>query len=76
MRVELTHKGWFGICPVYFGRLDTEAPLVVERHKLFLPLMMVSEFVFGLALMFSEDPEWCLMITGELPPGRVLDVPA
>ena len=75
MKIPLTHKGWFGICPVYFGRLDSEAPLVVERHKLLLPLMMLSEFVYGLVLMFSEDPQWPLIITGELPPGRVLDVP-
>lgn len=76
MKVALTHKGWFGICPVYFGRLDSAAPLVVERCRLFMPLMVISEFVFGLVLMFSEDPEWCLLVTGELPPGRVLEVPA
>lgn len=76
MKIPLTHKGWFGICPVYFGRLDSEAPLVVERHWVFMPLMMLSEFVYGLVLMFAEEPQWPLRITGELPPGRVLDVPA
>ena len=74
MKIQLTHKGWFGVCPVYFGLLDSPAPVVVERHRLLLPLMMISEFVFGLVMLMFDDPKWPLMVTGELPPGLALDV--
>lgn len=68
----LTHKGWFGICPVYFGNPYGSAPLVVERHWCFLPLMMISEWIYGLSFfiisVFIPDyqPAWPLKITGEL----------
>ena len=29
--VTLTHKGWLGLCPVYFGDIDSEAPVVEPR---------------------------------------------
>lgn len=74
----LTHKGWFGICPVYFADLGSGAPLVMERHWLLQPLMMASELffatVFMLAILLDKDfsPEWPLVVTGELDPPRDL----
>lgn len=71
---NLTHKGWFGICPVYFGGLDTEGPIVVERHWSFLPLMMLSEWMYSLCFAAMEfidpsfEPSWPLRITGEIRP--------
>lgn len=72
MTNKLTHKGWFGICPVYFADLETDAPLVVERHWIFVPLMLLSEAIFYLAFtawgMIDPDfePQWPLKITGKL----------
>jgi hypothetical protein len=72
MPEDLTHKGWFGICPVYFGGLHTGAPLIVERHVLLLPLMVLSEVMFSIAFKCKGlidpdyEPEWPLRVTGEL----------
>lgn len=80
MKIALTHKGWFGVCPVYIGDLDGGAPLVVERHSLLLPLFVFSELMFGLVMraMYicgAEPPGWPLRLTGELDGSRVIDVP-
>ncbi|WP_157659196.1 hypothetical protein [Thauera butanivorans] len=75
--MKVDHKGWFGICPVYFGGLDTEAPLIVERHWVFVPLMRLSEFFYGLAFTVcgfinpAFEPEWPLKVTGEIEPREV-----
>ena len=71
-QLTFTHKGWFGLCPVYVGALESDAPLVHERHWLLLPLMVLSECIFS--LLFSAisvlDPEylpaWPLRVTGRL----------
>lgn len=69
----LTHRGWFGVCPVYLGYIDSDAPLVVERHWVFVPAMMLSEAAFGalfwLANLVSAgrwEPAWPLRISGVL----------
>ncbi|HEX7687364.1 MAG TPA: hypothetical protein VF453_06645 [Burkholderiaceae bacterium] len=69
--VLLTHKGWFGVCPVYLGDLDTEAPLIDPRSPLLIPLFLLSEAMFGLcftvlAAAGRENPGWALKITGKL----------
>ena len=66
-----THKGWFGLCPVHIGGLDTEAPLLKSRHWLLEPLFVISEFIFvlvflALELMRVENPGWPIKVTGEL----------
>lgn len=67
---QFTHKGWFGLCPVYFAGLDTEAPVVDPRHWLATPLMLASELVFSLvfaaANLVNPDFEaaWPLKVTG------------
>lgn len=74
--IEFTHKGWFGICPVYFADLDSDAPFIDPRHWLFAPLMWVSEV--GYACVFHVmgwidpefEPAWPLRVTGELPDGN------
>jgi len=71
--VIYTHKGWFGLCPVYFANLQSEAPTIDPRHWALGWLMDFSEGFFGvfhmLRSMFDPmyEPEWMLMITGELP---------
>lgn len=73
MRVEFTHKGFFGLCPVHFAGLDTDAPVIHPRNVLLSPLFWLSELVFVVAFLFigafrpEWEPEWPLQITGELP---------
>jgi len=66
----VTHKGWFGICPAYFGDIDGDAPLVVERHFLLTPLFWFSEMMMEFILLFDSNPMWALLITGELDEPR------
>jgi hypothetical protein len=79
MMTALTHKGWFGICPVFFGDLCSPAPMVVERHPIYLPLFMISEVLYSLCFMVCEAmnpawiPEWPLKVTGDLPAGMAVD---
>lgn len=77
--VKYTHKGWFGVCPVYFANLDGEAPNIHQRHDLFLPLFMLSEWVFGIVsfMVYSLNPElqlgWPMLITAEMKAPKVID---
>jgi len=69
---KMTHKGFFGICPVYFADLDADCPFVDPRHWIFEPLFWLSESVYGLLITVGSminpdyDPEWPLFVTGEL----------
>lgn len=70
----MTHKGWFGICPVHFGNLGTEAPAVEPRHWVFSPLLTISEgmnFLHHEIMFFFDDdhdPVSMLQVTGEIKP--------
>lgn len=70
----LTHKGWFGICPVYFGGLEIGCPLIVDRHWVFAPLYEISLAIFRAIgwVMSLTDPEFemefPLQVTGEIEP--------
>lgn len=81
MKIPLTHKGWFGVCPVYLGNVDSESPFVHERHWAALPLFMFSELMFAVCALCMAlmnpffEPKLPIRITGELPPGRTFDVP-
>ena len=72
MTYTLTHRGWFGLCPVYFGDLNSEAPMVVPRHALFEPLMSLSEILYDVAAYCCQvinpqfEPQWPLRVTGQL----------
>ena len=71
--VELKYKGWFGLCPVYYDDPYKQmAPLVIERHAAYLPLMVLSEWIFGLLFFLVTavyplyEPVWPLKVTGRL----------
>ena len=70
--VSYTHKGWFLLCPIYIGDIDSEAPCLEERLAIFYPLLVLSELLFGLAveLMLLLDPlyepRFPIVITGRL----------
>lgn len=68
-----THRGWFGICPVYLGRLDQPEPVVHERRPWMLPLMLFSECMYGIVFWViglvrpDYEPAWPIQVTGRLP---------
>ncbi len=68
---HLTHKGWFGLCPVYLGDFESDEPLVCERHWFFAPLMILSELIFDLCFFAqdmagAEPTGWPIRVTGRL----------
>lgn len=75
--IRLTHKGWFGICPVYIGGLESGVPALFERSTLFVPLFDVSEFLFGICVAVLQwfkpeyEPAFPIYITGELNDEKV-----
>lgn len=79
VKTTLTHKGWFGICPVYFADLDSEGPFVEPRHLLLLPLFYFSEFMFRIAFWCSEkmnpdfEAQFPLKVTGRVYPPIVIE---
>lgn len=76
--VTYTHKGWFGMCPVYLGNLGGPAPDVLERHPSLIVIMLISEALFGLLNLLScainpkYQPGWPLLVTSELKPHKVM----
>jgi hypothetical protein len=75
----LTHKGWFGLCPVYYAELKSEAPVVVERHWTLEPLFWLSTafydcigFVFD-ALGSDYAMPYPLRVTGRIEP-RIISI--
>jgi len=70
----LTHKGWFGLCPVYIGDIHGDAPLLVERHWSLLPLMVISEWLFAAIMFVQKSPVWLKRFDPphphHLPPSR------
>lgn len=69
--VTITHKGWFGLCPVYMGDLGSDAPFVAARSPWLEPLFDLSKGIFRIAHLWFA-PTWPLFVTGELThPRRV-----
>lgn len=72
--ITFTHKGWFGLCPVYLANIQSSGPDVHERHRAFAPLMWLSVHLFDLCFELQQmcdpaaEPAWPLKITGELRP--------
>jgi hypothetical protein len=70
--ITFTHKGWFGLCPVYIGDINTEGPCLDPRHWSLSWLMPVSEAIFGMAFWIMTtinpdyEPMWPIRITGKL----------
>jgi hypothetical protein len=77
-KVTFTHKGWFGLCPVYFAGLDSECPAVHPRHALCGPLMVLSEAIFGVVFWCCRvmrpgfEAGWPLKVTGKLVPPKAI----
>lgn len=69
---HFTHKGWFGVCPVYLGELDTPIPLVEPRHPSLDFLLTFSEIVYRsifwvcISINHEYEASWPIRITGEL----------
>lgn len=81
MRVEFSHKGWFGVCPVLLADIDGDAPVVHPRHVLLAPLFWLSEAIFAAVFLLAAavrpqwEPAWPLHVTGELPRPLVREFP-
>ena len=63
--IVMTHKGWFVICPVYLGDIDSEAPFVEPRHKMLTPLWIISEVLCAVGMWLSGNYVFPFRITGE-----------
>lgn len=66
----MTHKGWFGLCPVH---TDMAAePMVVPRHWAFCWLFDLSLVLFEAAIRIALlmnpafEPAFGLIVTGKL----------
>ena len=76
--VVVTHKGWFLLCPVYFGELDSMEPIVEPWWECVRWLESVSLALFdavvsvrmGLDPFFQ--PSFPLLVTGKLPAPKVI----
>jgi hypothetical protein len=70
--VTFTHKGWFGLCPVYFSGIESEGPVIDPRREWMNPLMGFSEILFAAYIFVrtmidvTYEPGWPLLVTGEL----------
>lgn len=70
--VRCTHKGWFGICPVYMADPHSQSPFVAPRSVWLDPVFSVSAvlmivwFVLRGSFSSSFEPGWPLVVTGEL----------
>ena len=77
-----THKGWFGIAPVYISEPESDAPGIEARWPALEWLVDLSEVVFGLVFSAMEivapdhEPMYPIRITGRLkePVTRVAEV--
>ena len=70
MKVAFTHKGWFGLCPVYMADLHTISPRLEPRLPLTSWLIHLSAEIFN--LMNADG--FPLRIAGELNPSKVIEV--
>ncbi|RIX47444.1 MAG: hypothetical protein D3M94_07165 [Rhodocyclales bacterium GT-UBC] len=70
--VIYTHKGWFLLCPIYLGDIDSDAPEVIPRDWMLGILFAISEFLFacyvGAVELIKPDfePMFPMVITGQL----------
>lgn len=76
--VSVTHKGWFLLCPVYFGQLDSPAPVVEPRWACVRWLEDVSLALFDAVVSVRMcldpyfEPSFPLFVTGKLAKPRVI----
>ena len=75
-RITYTHKGWFGICPIYLAGLEYGEPIVEARHWSLEWLFDLSAALYaGIMTLRSGldplyEPEWPFMVTSELNPPK------
>jgi len=69
---DYTHKGWFGICPVYLYNTDKDPIGIAPRWECVVPLFVVSEWFQGASIWLCTlanpmyVPYWKIKVTGEL----------
>ena len=75
MNITYTHKGWFGICPIYLGDIEGDCN-VAARHDLLEWLMAVIGLAITVKTWLNPDyePMFPMCITGELDPPVVKEV--
>lgn len=78
--ITFTHKGWFGVCPVYIANLDSDMPALAARHPWLEPLMTFSEVLLRavawtcVAMNPDSEPGWPVQVTEKLDPPLTLPI--
>ena len=75
MQVTLTytHKGWFGLCPVFIGGHETDCPTMKARHWTLEWLFDLSAIMMGLASAVMGDPGLFRIEVGAKLPEPIID---
>lgn len=60
-KINWTHKGWLGICPIYFGKAGDTA-FMCRRHWCFMPLYYLSKWTMDLLC----GGRYTIVLTGEM----------
>lgn len=66
--ITYTHKGWFGLCPVYISEPHSVEPGIEPRYPCTDWLLDLSAFFFRAFINrpVYDYPEWATRVTGEL----------
>ena len=72
MQVPFTHKGWFGLCPVYMADVETDSVRLEPRIPFTGWLINLSAEIFNL----MNAGYFPVQFTGELKPPKMIEVEA
>lgn len=67
-----THRGWFGLCPVFVGMVESEGPALMARHPVLEWWLDLQEILLGSAgfvlslLNPGYEPMWPIRIGAPL----------
>lgn len=66
--ITYTHKGWFGLCPVYIAEPLANDPWIDARYPCTDWLIDLSALFFRVFVNRGADdyPTWAIRVTGEL----------
>ena len=66
--ITYTHKGWFGLCPVYIESPYSDEPGMEARYPYTDWLMTLSVWIYSVCFRLFEvdNPMWPMRVTGEL----------